>query len=108
MLLLEKRALGHGIHHLGLGAVETAEGLYAKLGYTGNLLIQSEKHSIEELLALNDKYPVVGTRVHDCTVNQVYLDLPSPDREFRRMYETTLHGCNTQMMFWKNIKNGGF
>jgi len=54
MLLLEKRALGHGIHHLGLGAVESAEGFYQKLGYTGTLLIQSEKHSIEELLALKN------------------------------------------------------
>ena len=46
MLLLETRALGHGIFHLGLGAAETAEGFYVKLGYTGTLLIQSEKHTI--------------------------------------------------------------
>ena len=103
MLLLEKRALGHGIRHLMLGAVENAEGFYQKLGYSGNLLIQSEKHSIEELLSLNDKYPVKGTRVHDGTINQVYIDLPIADREFRRKYEAELPGCNTTMVFEKTI-----
>jgi len=104
MLLLEKRALGQGIHHLGLGAVESAEGFYQKLGYTGTLLIQSEKHSIDELLSQNEKYPVKSTSVYDGTVNQVFLDLPTPDREFQRWYENTLPGCCTQMVFEKIIK----
>ena len=103
MLLLEKRALGHGIHHLGLGAVESAEGFYQKLGYTGNLLVQSEKHSIEELLSLSKKYPVKSTNVYEGTVNQVLLDLPFPDRELQRRYENTLPGCYTQMVFEKTI-----
>ena len=103
MLELENRAFRHGIHHLGLGAVQTAEGFYAKLGYTGNLLIQSEKHSIEELLALNTKYKVLSTKVYDGTVNQVLLELPAADREFQRYCENTLPGCHTQMVFFKNI-----
>jgi len=103
MLLLEERALEHGVHHLGLGAVESAEGFYQKLGYTGTLLIQSEKHSIEELLALNTSYRVINTSVYDGTVNQIYLELPAPDREFQRKYENTLPGCYTQMVFGKNI-----
>jgi len=103
MLLLEKRALGHGIHHLGLGALESAEGFYQKLGYTGTLLIQSEKHGIGELLALNTKYRVVNTNVYENTVNQVYLDLPAPDRELQRGYEKALPGCHTQMVFGKTI-----
>ena len=104
MLLLEKRALGHGIHHLGLGAVESAEGFYQKLGYTGTLLIQSEKHGIEELLSLNERYPVKSTNIYEGTVNQVFLDLPSPDRELQRRYENTLPGCHTQMVFGKIIQ----
>ena len=103
MLSLEKRALAHGIHHLGLGAVESAEGFYAKLGYTGSLLVQSEKHSIDELLALNTTYRVIRTNVYDGVVNQVYLDLPAPDRKLQRKYETALPGCHTQMAFGKNI-----
>jgi GNAT superfamily N-acetyltransferase len=56
MSLIEKRAKDHGVHLITLGAVETVDGFYAKLGYTGSLLIQSEHHSIEELLSLNTKY----------------------------------------------------
>ena len=108
MLLLEERGKTHGVPLIALGAVQMAEGFYSKLGYTGSLLIQSEKHSIEELLALNTKYKVNYTRVHDGTINQVNLALPEADRGLQREYETTLPGCNTQMMFWKNIKNGGF
>lgn len=103
MLTLEKRALERGIHHLALGAAESAEGFYQKLGYTGTLLIQSEKHGIEELLSLNDRYPVKSTGVYGGTVNQVYLDLPAPDRELQRRYENTLPGCYTQMVFGKII-----
>jgi len=103
MLLLEQRALGRGIRHLALGAVESAEGFYQKLGYTGTLLVQSEKHSVEELLALNTKYRVISTNLYDGTVHQVFLDLPSPDRELQRNYESALPGCHTQMFFSKQI-----
>ena len=103
MLLLEERAKACGIRLIALGAVQAAEGFYAKLGYTGSLLIQSEKHSIEEILSLNTKYAVNYTRVHDGTINQVNLALPEADRELQHEYETALPGCNTQMMFWKNI-----
>jgi len=107
MLLLEKRALGHGIHNLALGSVEGAEGFYEKLGYNGVLLVQSEKHSIEELLAVNDKYPVKGTNIYEGTVSQVFIELPALDREFQRFYESSLPGCNTQMAFGKHIQNCG-
>ena len=103
MLLLETRALGYGVHHLSLGAVESAEGFYQKLGYHGKLLVQSERQSIDELLSLNQKYQVIGTNIYGGTVNQVYLDLPVPDREFQRNYENTFPGCNTQMVFEKTI-----
>ena len=103
MLLLEKRALRHGIHHLCLGAAEAAEGFYEKLGYTGTLLIQSEKHSIKKLLSLNTKYRIKNTNAYGGTINQVYLELPAADRELQRRYENTLPGCHTQMVFEKKI-----
>jgi predicted N-acetyltransferase YhbS len=102
MLLLEKHTLGHGIHHLCLGAVETAEGFYEKLGYTGTLLVQSEKNSIEKLLSLNTKYLVHHTSVYGGTINQVYFELPAADRELQRSYEK-LPNCYTQMVFGKTI-----
>ena len=104
MLLLEKRAAEHGINLLTLGAAENAEGFYEKLGYTGSLLIQSEKHSIYELLSLNTKYKVNYTRVYDGTVNQVNLALPCADRALQSAYEATLPGCHTLMMFCKRIE----
>ncbi len=103
MALLEKHTLSHGIHHLCLGAVESAEGFYEKLGYTGTLLIQSEVQSMDDLLALNTKYPVHHTSVYGGTINQVYLELPVADRELQRRYETILTGCYTQMVFEKKI-----
>ena len=104
MFLLEERARAHGIYHLGLGAVESAEGFYQKLGYAGTLLIQSEKHSIEELLTLNPGYKVTHKGVYDSTVNQIFLDLLTPDRRLQRKYENTLQGCHTQMVFGKTIQ----
>lgn len=103
MLLLERRALDHGVHHLALGAVESAEGFYEKLGYTGTLLIQSEKHSIDALLSLNTAYRVLGTNVYEGTVNQIYLELSAADRALQRQYENALPGCYTQMVFHKKI-----
>jgi hypothetical protein len=103
MLLIEERAKARGVRLIALGAAETAEGFYAKLGYTGSLLIQSERHSIEELLSLNTKYEVRYTRVYDGKINQVCLALPEANRKLQRRYESALPGTHTQMMFWKNI-----
>ena len=58
MFLLEERAKARNVSLIALGAVQTAEGFYAGIGYTGSLLIQSENHSIDEMLSLNTKYPV--------------------------------------------------
>ncbi len=103
MKLLEERAIKYGVYLITLGAVQTAEGFYAKLGYTGSLLIQSEKHGINELLALNAEYKVRYTNIYDGKVNQVCLKLPEADRLLQSKYEIELPGCHTQMMFWKNI-----
>jgi GNAT superfamily N-acetyltransferase len=103
MLLIEKRAKALGVHLLALGSTETAEGFYAKLGYTGQLLIQSQKHTIDELLSQNPGYPIAFTNIYDGTVNQVCLKLPQADRALQKLYETTFDDCYTQTMFWKTI-----
>ena len=103
MVEVEKRVKDLGHHRITLGALEVAEGFYAKLGYTGSLLIQSEEHSIDELKSLNELYEVIGTNVYDGTVNQVWLRLPVIDREFQRKYEETFPGCDTQMVFGKTF-----
>jgi predicted acetyltransferase len=103
MVEVEKCVKDLGYHGIALGAVEGAEEFYAKLGYTGSLLIQSEEHSIEELKSLNETFEVIGTNVYDGTINQVWLRLPAIDREFQRKYESTLPGCNTQMTLGKTF-----
>ncbi|HEY8349375.1 MAG TPA: GNAT family N-acetyltransferase [Clostridia bacterium] len=104
MLEVEKRAKALGYHGIALGAAEGAEGFYEKLGYQGSLLIQSEKHSIDELKSFNTKYEVIYTNIYDGTVNQVCLRLPSIDREFQRKYEEAFPGCSTQMVFGKTFQ----
>ncbi len=96
---LEKRALRHGVHHIALGAVESAEGFYTKLGYTGTLLIQSEKQSVDELLSLNTQYRIAKTNVYEGKVSQLFFELPAPDRALQRAYEAAFSGCHTQMVF---------
>lgn len=103
MLRLEEAAKLRGVHLLALGSIESAEGFYAKLGYTGSLLVQSERHSIDELLAYSGKYHVNYTNIWGGTLNQINLALDTPDRELQRRYERELGDCFTQMMFWKNI-----
>ena len=103
MLLIEKHAKALGVHLLALGSAETAEGFYAKLGYTGQLLIQSQMHAIDELLSLNPGYPIAFTNTYDGTVNQVCLELPQANRVLQKLYETTFDHCYTQTMFWKTI-----
>lgn len=103
ILLLEERATHYGIHYIHLGAVESAEGFYSKLGYTGSLLIQSQIHSIEQLLSLNNRYKVKFTNIYEGKVSQVCLELTEPDRDLQKEYEAAFPGCYTQMMYWKEI-----
>lgn len=103
MLEIENRVKALGYHGIALGSVEGAEGFYEKLGYQGTLLVQSEEHSIDELISFNTKYEVIGTNVYDGTINQVYLRLPSIDRGFQRAYEKAFPGCSTQMVFGKTF-----
>lgn len=103
MFLIEERAKNLGVHLIALGATETSEEFYIKLGYTGQLLIQSENHTIDELLSLNPGYPVAFTNIYEGTINQICLKLQTPDRKLQRLYESTYDGCYTQTMFWKII-----
>ncbi len=98
---IENRIKDLGYSSITLGSVEGAEGFYEKLGYMGLLLVQSEKHSVDELKSFNEKYEVVYTNVYEGTVNQVCLRVPSIDREFQRKYEKAFPGCYTQMIYSK-------
>ncbi len=103
VLEIEKNAITHNIYSIILGAVESAEGFYAKLDYKGSLLIQSQIHSMEELLSLNNKYNIEFTNIYDGKVNQLCLELEKPDRELQKEYEIKLNGSYTQMIFSKTL-----
>lgn len=103
MVALEKKASLCDIKSIRLGALETAENFYSKLGYTGSLLIQSDSHSIDQLLSINNKYKVKYTNIYNTTISQICLELPEPDRKLQKKYETIFTGCYTQMMYWKDI-----
>ena len=100
---VERRAWHFGAKLIALGSAETAEGFYQKLGYTGQLLIQSEKHTVDELLKLNPGYPVVFINVYDGKIHQLCLKLSTPDRDLQKLFESTFADCHTQTMFWKRI-----
>jgi GNAT superfamily N-acetyltransferase len=102
----EKRAKILGYGGIALGSAEEAEGFYEKLGYTGSLLIQSDKHSVDELKSLNEReknYEVLWTNVYEGTINQVCLKVPAADRELQRSYENAFDSCWTQMTYGKNF-----
>jgi len=105
---LEKRAKKLGYIGLVLGIGEGQEEFYAKLGYTGNMLVQSEKHSIDDLkdflAGLNDKtYEITQTRIHDGYINQIWLKVSILDKDLKKKFEQDLGDCRTQIVVLKWI-----
>lgn len=105
VILLEERAMQNGIKKINLGAVESAERFYSKLGYRGSLLIQSQSHSIEELLSLKSNYKVEFTNIYDNKVSQVCLELTEVDKDIQKKYETKFSGCYTMMLYQKELNS---
>ncbi len=101
--LLEKRAKNYDFDTIDLGAVESAEKFYQKLGYTPYLLIQSEDHAVEKLLTLKTTNRVEYTNVYDNKVSQVCLELKDFSSNIRSKYECAFPGCHTMIMYKKKI-----
>ena len=105
---LENRAKKLGFTGIHLGIAEGQEEFYAKLGYTGRMLIQSEKHSVGDLKkfleSLNNKnYEITGTRIHDGYINQLWLNVSILDKELKKQFEEVLGDCWTQIVVGKGI-----
>jgi len=102
---LENRAKKFGFKGLCLGIGEGQEEFYAKLGFTGKMLIQSEKYSVDELLKVieNDNYEVTGKGIHDGYVNQVWLNVSILDKTLKKRYEQDLGNCWTQIIVSKGL-----
>lgn len=108
---MEKRAEKHGFDGVVLGIEEGKEEFYAKLGYTGNMLVQSEKYSAEDLSkhleaiskASGKEYEIIGTGVYDGYINQIWLRVSILDKEVKKAYEETLGDCWTQIIVSKKL-----
>ena len=106
---LEKRAKEHKHSGLVLGIAEGEEEFYAKMGYIGKTLVQSEKYSIDELKAFNEQYKnyeITGTSVYEYdggSVNQIWLNVPLMDKALKKMFEKEIGDCWVQVIVNKDL-----
>ena len=102
----EKRAKRLGNKGLVLGIGEGEEEFYAKMGYIGQTLIQSEKYSIDELKSFNEQYKnyeVSGTGVYEGYVNQLWINASLLDKALKKKYEVEIGDCWVQVIVSKEI-----
>ena len=103
---LEKRAKRLGFTGVVLGIGEGEEEFYAKLGYVGKTLIQSEKYSVDELKAFNEKhnnYGVTGTSIYEGHINQIWLNASLLDKKLKQKYEKEIGDCWVQVIVSKEL-----
>jgi len=103
---LEKRAKGYGYAGVVLGIQEGEEEFYAKLGYIGKTLIQSEKYSVDELKAFNEQfgnYEITGSGVYEGYVNQLWINSSLLDTGLKKKYEEEIGDCWLQIIVSKGL-----
>ena len=103
---LEKRAKRRGFSGVALGIGEGEEEFYAKLGYIGKTLIQSEKYGVEELIKFNERrgaYEVAGSGVYEGYVSQLWLNASLLDKGLKKYFEEEIGDCRVQVIASKAI-----
>jgi len=106
---LEKRAKQSKYTGLVLGIIEGEEEFYAKMGYIGKTLVQSEKYSIDELKSFNEQYKnyeFTGTSVYKYDgglVNQIWLNVPLMDKALKKKFEDEIGECWVQVIVNKEF-----
>jgi len=103
---IENRAKKLGFPGIGFGIREGEEEFYAKLGYTGSMLIQSEKHGVDELKKIvenNKNCEIINTNIYDGYINQLYLRVSILDKELKKKYEEGLGDCWCQIIVGKAL-----
>jgi len=103
---LERRAKNLGFNNITLGIGEGEEDFYAGFGYTGKMLVQSDKHSIGKLKEVNEAnggYEVTGSGIYDGYINQLWLNVPLLDKSLKQKYEKDLGDCWVQIIVSKRI-----
>jgi len=103
---IEKRAKSMGYAHIGCGIGEGDEDFFSRMGYIGKTLIQSEKHSVDDLKAFNARhgdYEVTYAGVYEGYVNQIWLNVPLLDRNLKRRFEEEIGDCWVQVIVSKDL-----
>jgi len=103
---LEKKAKKLGFSSIVLGINDGEEEFYAKLGYIGKTLIQSEKYSVDELKAFNEQYnnyEITGTNVYDGYIHQLWLNSSLLDTELKKKYEEEVGDCWMQIIVIRQL-----
>jgi len=103
---IEKRAKKLGRRGIALGIEEGLEEFYAKLGYVGKTLIQSEKYSVDELKKFNEQYKnyeVTGSGVYEGYVNQLWVNSSLLDKELKKKFEKDIGDCWVQVIVSKEL-----
>jgi len=103
---LENRAKKLGYTGVVLGIAEGQEEFYAKLGYTGRMLIQSEKHSVDDLKKViegNKNIEITGSGIYDGYINQLWLNVSILDKDIKKKFEVDLGDCWTQIIVSKSV-----
>jgi len=103
---MEKRAKALGFPGIALGISESQEEFYAKMGYIGKTLIQSEKYRVDELKAFNVQYgnhEVVGTNVYEGYINQLWVAASLLDKGLKKRFEEEIGDCWVQVIVMKEL-----
>ena len=103
---IEKRAKAVNCKGVVLGIGEGKEEFYAKMGYVGKILIQSEKYSVDKLKDFNKQhgnYEITGTNIYEGYVNQIWLNVSLLDKTLKQTYEKEIGDCWVQVIVSKAI-----
>jgi AraC-like DNA-binding protein/N-acetylglutamate synthase-like GNAT family acetyltransferase len=97
---LASRVKEHGHPIIALGARQEAEGFYLSCGFTPTLFLQSKKHSLAELRAVNRSYDELwGVEADSGGWAKLMLKTPVIDEELKRRYDQLFEDCVPQTVF---------
>jgi AraC-like DNA-binding protein/GNAT superfamily N-acetyltransferase len=96
------RAAGH--RTIALGAEKGTERFYLACGFRPTLFVQSKKHSLPELRALNTRYRELWAVESDANGwAKLMLSTPHIDEDLQETYATSFEDCVPQTVFVKNL-----
>lgn len=90
-----------------LGIGEGEEAFYAKMGYMGKTLIQSQKYSVDQLNTFNEQHrnhEIIGSGVYEGNEDQLWLNASLMDKGLKKQYEEEIGDCRVQIVVSKELQ----